>query len=899
MPTSLNWRSTIPRCGEELQLLSRRLWRQALYEYPLALITGLFLAGIALVFLGERYFTEREERRLVAYSEHLMQTFIAQRASEFGKIARDYAVWDAMAEHNRGTAEDIDWLTENVTASVYSELDVDDVLILDTNLRPLYALRRGEHVRVERLGDWDEQLAMLLTVSTARHPERHTLAGVVRAKAALRQVVAERIRPELKDARARDPSGWVVFAREISPKWLDEISELLSISALVVLDAPPQGNGPHYALRGTDADPVGWLTWQINREYGHGGAIVPLLLGLSALFGFVTLIAKAVLGMHRREIETHARMLRQSETLRHLARLPQNGDTDSDLFAEIAQAVRLTLEVARVSLWRADSGRFVCVAASGATVGGAAALEIPPNAAFFDALLEARTLATGKPGDATRLADRPSDTGGPPARSALDAAVMIRGRLAGWLRIEESDRRRSWQPDQISFAGGVADQIAMAFESAERRNIEAAFTRQQNFDTLTGLANAGRLSQVLRQHLQQPGARVVYSLWQLSGLFHVNEEYGQACGDAVLQEMAHRFEQTPRLLCAARLSGTRFALIVPDLAAHEVAQDIGAVLRRLQQPVRLGQHQISLQLNCGVSLAPQDARTSEELLRHAEFALEAARASATSCVEYYAPEDNAIARERHQLAYALPAALANDEFVVHFQPLIDLASGEIVAAEALVRWQHPRRGLIRPDLFIALAEENGHIADLGRFVLERALACQAQWMQQTGREIVMAVNVSSLQLHDAQFIPFVERLLRQHALPPRLLDLEITESRSIELFEQAPETVAQLHRLGIGLSIDDFGTGYSSLSYLRHLPARKLKIDRSFIERVPAEQYDADLARMIIGLGKILDMTIVAEGIETQEQLDFLRQHGCDLGQGYWFSRPVDAATFARLLGGD
>lgn len=160
----------------------------------------------------------------------------------------------------------------------------------------------------------------------------------------------------------------------------------------------------------------------------------------------------------------------------------------------------------------------------------------------------------------------------------------------------------------------------------------------------------------------------------------------------------------------------------------------------------------------------------------------------------------------------------------------------------------------------------------------------------------MAVNVSSLQLHDPEFIPFVEHLLARHKLPPRLLDIEITESLSIELFEQAPEAIGRLHELGVCLSIDDFGTGYSSLSYLRRLPASKLKIDRSFIEHVPAEQHDADLARMIISLGKILNMTIVAEGIETAEQLHFLREQGCHIGQGYLFSRPVGAADFARLL---
>ncbi len=880
---------------DKLQNTFRRRWHRAVYEHPLLLIAGLFLATLVMGWLGARYAAEREERSFVAYSEHLMQTFAGQRQKQLGATVRDYAVWDDMVEHIHSETSDHEWLRSNLTGSVYHNLGIEDALVLSPSLRPLYVLRHGEEVRFKRLADWNSEFAALLARRVTLDPELNSLSGVVRTRGVLQFLVAERIRPEHRSAASGRTGGWIIFARDIDPQWRDETSYLLSIKNLSVINESPQGAGPRYRLAGVDDQPVAWLFWQVDREASHDGAAMPLLAGLLVLFVFVTLLARSVLKMHQRENQSQARMLCQSEALRHLARLPHGGEDKSRFLMEITHSVQQVLAAARVSVWRAQGDEFRCVAASDPAAIGEV-LDIHAHARYFGYLSESRTLAAADIAGDLRMANVLGSRQARQVVAALDAAIMIRDKLAGMLCIEDARGPREWEPDQIGFAAAVADQIVVAYESDERKRMEAALLRQRHYDALTGLPNAEKLSQLLSQHMLRSGAQVVYSLWHVSGLFHINEEFGQAGGDALLQEFAQRLEQTSGSFFASRLVGNRFVLALLDVAPDQAAHEIEQLYYRLQQPFELAGSEIAVQLSCGVSLAPQDAHSSEELQRHAEFALEAARSGNGSAVEYYASEQNAAARERHQLAAMLPAALGRGELEVHFQPFVDIVSGDIVGAEALVRWRHPGKDWIPPAEFIPLAEETGQIHALGRFVLEESVRCQAEWISRAGREIAMAVNVSALQLRDPEFIPFVEQLLQRYKLPPRMFEIEVTESLSIELFEQAPEAIGRLHALGVCLSIDDFGTGYSSLSYLRRLPARKLKIDRSFIERVSAEQQDADLARMIISLGKILDMTIVAEGVETVEQLQFLREHGCDIGQGFLFSRPVCAADFWPLL---
>lgn len=380
--------------------------------------------------LGARCFSERQERSFIAYSQHLMGAFLAQRQNEFANTARDYAVWDEMSAHVSASADDRRWLEQNVTASIYRDFGVDDVLLVDAELRPVYALHRGERVKVEKLADWNGRFARLLEASTAGAPGLQSVAGVVRSRDGWQQVQAERIRSELGSAADARPLGWIVFARELGSTWIDEISALLSIRELRLGPAAPSGDEASLALSGVDGQPVAWLSWRLVEGQRRGEVVMPLLFGLCALSVFVTLIASAVLRMREREIDTHARMLRQSESLRELARLPLGGESaerEEQILARIADSVRQTLAVARVTLWRARDDGWRCIAASGARPGDETVLDAHAHAGYLYALAEERIVAAADVATDARLAELAATYRANGVRSTLDAAVIVRG----------------------------------------------------------------------------------------------------------------------------------------------------------------------------------------------------------------------------------------------------------------------------------------------------------------------------------------------------------------------------------------------------------------------------------------------------------------------------------------
>jgi EAL domain-containing protein (putative c-di-GMP-specific phosphodiesterase class I)/GGDEF domain-containing protein len=410
------------------------------------------------------------------------------------------------------------------------------------------------------------------------------------------------------------------------------------------------------------------------------------------------------------------------------------------------------------------------------------------------------------------------------------------------------------------------------------------------------LPNHERLNHLLQRHLMEPGNRLVYSLWSVGELLNINEACGRLGGDQLLQTIACRLDAADSPHVTARLAGNRFVLALLNVAPADVSKEIEKTLYRLQEAVEIEEHRIFPRLTCGVSIAPQDAFTVDELLRHAEFALDVARSQNENPIEFYAPEPNTVARERYRLAGAMPAGLIRGEFELFFQPIVELDGRKIVGLEALLRWHHPESGDVPPLQFIQIAEETGQIHVLGRFVIEDACLRLRDWVERLGRPLQLAINVSPLQLRDPDFLPFLNKTLKDHAIAPTQLVLEITEGITLELLENAPERLQALRDIGVQLAIDDFGTGHSSLACLRRIPASKLKIDRSFIENVTRLRQDADLARMIISTGHILGLTVIAEGVETEAQAQFLQEQGCMLAQGYYFSKPVNAAGVSMLL---
>lgn len=882
-----------------VSLMFIRNWRRTLYTHPLGLITCLFLAGLMLVALGGMYAEEKERGSFVAYSERLMQTFVERQQHELEKLIRDYAIWDLFAEHAHDEYYDSEWLKKNITESVYRNFEIVDALVLTSSLKPVFYLHRGEETRIAKLSDWHGEFAGVLARGVEKQPSLSSLSGFMRKEGGgLQLLVAERIRPEHPGGRERG-GGWLVFTRNIDNKWLEETSHLLAVKDLALSGVLPAEGVPRYSLLNLERQPLTWLSWYVDRRQTAVLSSKPLLAGVLALFIFVLFLARAVLLMHKRQLVVQQRMLQQSETLRRLARVPNNSAADEAHYLdEIVRSVRTVFGAESVTIWRTDplASEACCLAVSGEQEVSEDIFSPKDHADYFSWLQEQRVLAIDDTRGETRFADFAGHWKKYQINAELCAAVMIRGRLTGILRVEMTEEIGAWDPDQIDFVSGAADLVAVALVAAERRRTEAALHRQQYYDTLTGLPNHDWLNHLLQRPLMEPGNRLVYSLWSVGDLLRINEDFGRVGGDQLLQTVARRLDAVATQHITARLSGCRFVLVLLNEVPAEVSPEIEKTLYRLQEPVDIDGRVVLPRLTCGVSIAPQDAFTVEELLRHAEFALEAACRQNENPIEFYAPEPNTVARERYRLAGAMPAALIRGEFELFFQPIVTLADREIVGVEALLRWHHPEKGDVPPSQFIQIAEETGQIHALGRFVIEEACQRLQGWLSRFGKPLQMAINVSPLQLQDASFLPFLEKTMKDHAIDPQWLEVEIAEGVLLQLLENMPERLHALRDLGVQLAIDDFGTGHSSLADLRHIPACKLKIDQGFVENVPHLRQDVDLARMIISMGQIWGLSVVAEGVETDAQAKFLLEHGCMLAQGYCFSKPVNAAGINMLL---
>lgn len=462
--------------------------------------------------------------------------------------------------------------------------------------------------------------------------------------------------------------------------------------------------------------------------------------------------------------------------------------------------------------------------------------------------------------------------------------------------IEESAAPIHDRQGQVTGAVMVFHDVSMA------RALSLKMYHLAQHDGLTDLPNRMLLDDRLAQaitlcHRNQQKLAVLFL--DLDRFKHINDTLGHDFGDRVLRNAAQRLLQCVRSSdTVSRQGGDEFVIVLSEIAHSQDAEGCAAkILSALSVPVRIDEHDLYITASIGIATYPDDGNDAETLLKHADLAMYHAKANGFNTFQFFEPGMNARAAERQLLENGLRHAIEREQFVLHYQSKINLATGAIVGVEALVRWCHPERGLILPGQFLAIAEESGLIVPIGRWVMTECCNRARAWRDAGLPPIRMAINISAVELRTKGFVSGVRAMLTQAKLEPSDLELELTETFLLQNADSTAAVLEALKDVGVRLALDDFGTGYASLSHLRRFPIDTLKIDRSFVRDIAMDSDDASIVRAVIGMGKSLDMQVVAEGVETSEQFDFLRQQGCPEGQGYYFSEPIVAAEFARNLG--
>jgi diguanylate cyclase (GGDEF)-like protein/PAS domain S-box-containing protein len=378
----------------------------------------------------------------------------------------------------------------------------------------------------------------------------------------------------------------------------------------------------------------------------------------------------------------------------------------------------------------------------------------------------------------------------------------------------------------------------------------------------------------------------------------INDSLGHAIGDQLLKQVAERFTACLRASdTVARLGGDEFAVLLDDLPTSQSASVAAQkLLDSFGQPFNVAGHELFTSASIGIACFPQDGGSIEDLLRNADAAMYRAKEHGRNAYQYFSVEMNAQAFESLMMANSLRQAMERDQLRVVYQPVVDLHSGKVTGLEALARWNHPDHGEIAPERFIPVAEATGMIGPIGQWVLDTALRQLRAWQDAGLGDLKMAVNLSARQLARPEFVREVDDSLRRSRVAPKFLVLELTESAMMQYPERVRRVLMQLHEMGVTVAVDDFGTGYSSLSYLKQFPIDYLKIDKSFVAGVPGDADDMAISRAVIAMGRQLNLRLVAEGVETTPQLEFLRAEGCHEAQGYHYSRPIPPADVELFL---
>ncbi|MBC8006995.1 MAG: EAL domain-containing protein [Prolixibacteraceae bacterium] len=488
---------------------------------------------------------------------------------------------------------------------------------------------------------------------------------------------------------------------------------------------------------------------------------------------------------------------------------------------------------------------------------------------------------------------------------ALEQCLSGTGNLDIEYRVAWADGSFRWlrtKGDALLDLDGDPMKVLWVTEDvSQRKDMDARVRFLAHHDLLTGLPNRTLFQDRLQQALagaKRMQSRVALLFIDLDRFKTVNDSFGHRAGDILLQTVAARLRACVRETdTVCRHAGDEYLIVLSALREPlEAALVAEKVLAIFDEVFTLESHEVQISASVGISVFPDDGQTMEDLIRNADAAMYHSKKSGRNRFEFFTPELNAPVAERLVLANQLRRAIADNQLVLHYQPQFDTATNRLIGAEALVRWNHIDHGLLYPDSFIALAEESDIIHLIGEWVLNEACRQIAQWQARNLPIVPVAINFSAFQFRRSSLVQGVSSAFSRHGVKPNQLEIELTENAIMQDPKETAKTLDQLHDMGVSLSIDDFGTGYSSLSYLKRFPIDKLKIDRSFVEDLPHDLNDSAIVQAIVNLAKSLRMIVIAEGVETKAQLDFLRSLSCEAYQGFLGGRPIDAERFAALL---
>jgi len=494
-----------------------------------------------------------------------------------------------------------------------------------------------------------------------------------------------------------------------------------------------------------------------------------------------------------------------------------------------------------------------------------------------------------------------------PARNPIEMVILHKKNLALYARSVLVRRDGYEIPVEDSAApifdknGEVTGAVITFRDVSETRAMADKMAHLAEHDYLTGLPNRLLLNDRLAQavaYAERHHTQVAVLFLDLDNFKHINDSLGHSVGDKLLESVSKRLvAQVRHSDTVSRLGGDEFVIMVLE-NSNEEHSTIAAekILRALAEPHVIAGNELHITTSIGISLYPADGQNAETLIKNADTAMYHAKKKGRNNFQFFNSEMNVWAVQRQVIEAELRKAIERNEFVLYYQPKIDLESGKVTGAEALVRWHHPQRGMIFPASFIPVAEDSGLIVTIGRIVLREACLQIKAWLNEGLETFVVSVNVSALEFRDKSFVQNVRQVLLESALEPRYLQLELTESVLMRNVDTSIPILHELKQIGVQLAVDDFGTGYSSLSYLSQFPIDVLKIDQSFVQRISADSGNSIIVSAVIGMGASLRQRVIAEGVETQEQLLFLNKHHCNEGQGFLFSAPVAAVEFGRYV---